>query len=176
MSVVADGPGCATDADYSKTCPAGWTIVGIQCVAPIDYQGPCATMIDLSAFTVDQKDAYAKACGSPWPCSGDGFLDTGASFLQHTLRDGSTDPQHLIVDSRLQVSQLNVAKKEISKLNLRPFDGNCSRTIVENFRKPQKPCFLKDFNKASETSVSSTGRTFGSISTRVTFVPKALRK
>ena len=116
VSVVGDGPGCAADADYSKTCPAGWTIVGIQCVAPIDYQGPCATMIDLSGFAVAQKDAYAKACGSPWPCGGDSFLETGASFLQHTSHDGSTDPQHLIVDSKLQVSQLNVAKKEISKL------------------------------------------------------------
>ncbi len=38
------------------------------------------------------------------------------------------------------------------------------------------PCLVKDFSKACETSVSSTGRMFGSISTSVTFVPNALKK
>ena len=111
---VGDDRGCA--ADYSKTCPAGWTIVGIQCVAPIDYQGPCATMIDLSRLAVAQKAAYAKACELSWPCGVDSFLDTVASFLQYASRDGASDPQHFIADSKLQVSQLNVAKKEVSKL------------------------------------------------------------
>lgn len=114
VSDGGDGRGCA--ADYSKTCPAGWTIVGIQCVAPIEYQGPCATMIDLSGLAVAQKDAYAKACESPWPCTGDSFLDTGASYLQYASHDGVSDVQHLIVDSNLKASQLNIAKREISKL------------------------------------------------------------
>ena len=108
VSDVDDNRGCV--ADFSKTCPGDWTIVGTQCVAPVDYQGPCATMIDLSGLTIAPNDAYAKACRSPWPCGGDNFLDVGASFLQ------SADSQHLIVDSKLQASQLSVAKREISKL------------------------------------------------------------
>ena len=107
--------GCASD--FSTTCPDGWTIVGVQCVGPVAYQGPCATMIDLSGLTVDQKDAYAKACHTPWPCGGGSLLERGTSFVQFTLQDdAASDPQHFIVDSKLQVSQLNAAKKEISKL------------------------------------------------------------
>ena len=113
-SDVGDGRGCA--ADYAKTCPAGWTIVGSQCVAPIDYQGPCAPTVDLSGLVADQRDAYAKACGCPWPCGIDSFHDAGASFLQYASHDGASGSQHLIVDSKLQVSQLNMAKKEVSKL------------------------------------------------------------
>lgn len=104
-------------ADFSKTCPTDWTIVGGQCVAPVDYQGPCATMIDLSGLSVSQKDAYAKACHTPWPCSGESFFEHGASFLQYALHsDSAQDPQHVVVDSKLQVSQLNIAKKEVAKL------------------------------------------------------------
>ena len=38
------------------------------------------------------------------------------------------------------------------------------------------PCFANDFSSACDTSVSSTGSRFGSISTTVTFVPNALKK
>lgn len=111
------GPNLGCVADFSKTCPADWIIVGVQCVAPVDYQGPCATMIDLSGLTVTQKDAYAKACHTPWPCGGESFLENGASFLQYALHDDSaSDPQHVVVDAKLQASQLNIAKKEVSKL------------------------------------------------------------
>ncbi len=37
------------------------------------------------------------------------------------------------------------------------------------------PCFVSDFSNACETSVSSMGKMFGSISTTVTFAPKALK-
>jgi hypothetical protein len=38
------------------------------------------------------------------------------------------------------------------------------------------PCLTSDFSSAMETSVSSTGRMLGIISTMVTLVPKALKK
>lgn len=124
---VGASRGCT--ADYSKTCPAGWTVVGSQCVTPIDYQGPCASMIDLSGLAAAQKDAYAKACESPWTCGGDdSYLDTGASFLQHASHDGASGPQHLIVDSKLQVSQLNLAKKMVAKLVPRVKAGGWTAT------------------------------------------------
>jgi CPW-WPC domain-containing protein len=115
VSDVGNRNGCSPD--LSATCPDDWTIVGVQCVGPVDYQGPCATMIDLSGLTIDQKAAYAKACATPWPCFADGFLERGASFLQHALQDGAaSESQRFIVDSKLRVSQLNMAKKEVSKL------------------------------------------------------------
>ena len=106
--------GCVPD--FSATCPDDWTTAGVQCVGPIDYQGPCATMIDLSGLTVAQKDAYAKACHTPWPCRGDSFFESG-SFLQYAVQDdAASESQRFIVDSKLRASQLTIAKKEISKL------------------------------------------------------------
>ena len=105
------------DADFSATCPDRWTTVGVQCVGPIDYQGPCATMVDLSGLTVVQKDAYAQACHTPWPCGSDSLLGSGTSFLQYALQDNTaSDSQRFIVDSKLRASQLTIAKKEIAKL------------------------------------------------------------
>jgi hypothetical protein len=74
-------------------------------------------MIDLSGLTLAQRDAYAKACATPWPCAADSFLQRGASFLQHALQDGAaSESQRFIVDSKLRASQLTIAKKEVSKL------------------------------------------------------------
>ena len=115
VSDVGDDRGCIPD--YSATCPADWATVGAQCVGPVDYQGPCATMIDLSGLTVAQKGAYAKACQAPWPCSGGSLIESGSSFLQYALQDGpASDSQLFIVDSKLRASQLTIAKKEISRL------------------------------------------------------------
>ena len=117
--------GAATDSgsnrdcvqEFSSACPDGWTTVGSQCVGPVDYQGPCATMIGLSGLTVDQKGAYAKVCKTPWPCSSDRGHEGGVSFLQYSVQDTAASGAHnYIIDSKLRVSQLNFAKKEISKL------------------------------------------------------------
>ena len=48
--------------------------------------------------------------------------------------------------------------------------------VVFVFVKKAIPCFVNDFSSACETSVSSIGSRFGSISTSVTFVPNALKK
>ena len=115
VSDVGNGNGCSPD--LSATCPDEWTIVGVQCVGPVDYQGPCATMIDLSGLTLAQRDAYAKACATPWPCAADSFLQRGASCLQHALQDGlASELQRFIMDSKLRASQLTITKKEVSKL------------------------------------------------------------
>jgi len=74
-------------------------------------------MVDLRGLTVAQKDAYAKACSTPWPCESGSVLETGASFLQYALQDDNApDPLAYLVNSKLQASQLNIAKKEILKL------------------------------------------------------------
>lgn len=115
VSNSAHDRGCP--ADFSKTCPFDWATVGFHCVSPIDYNGPCATMVDLRGLTVAQKDAYAKACSTPWPCESGSVLETGASFLQYALQDDNApDPLAYLVNSKLQASQLNIAKKEILKL------------------------------------------------------------
>jgi len=54
--------------DYSRLCPEGWAEAGDgnACLAPLDYQGPCAPMLQMGGLTGQQKRLQAGRCGASY--------------------------------------------------------------------------------------------------------------
>ena len=58
----------ACTPDYSKSCPAGWPVEGLECVAPAGYTGSCVTRKSFNGFSWKEKGRWADQCQSRWPC------------------------------------------------------------------------------------------------------------
>lgn len=64
----------ACDKDWSAPCPAEWFEfnAGRSCLAPRTYAGQCPSVMNgISAFSIEEKEATAQACGATWPCFGE---------------------------------------------------------------------------------------------------------
>lgn len=57
--------------DYSVTCPERFIEKDGRCLAPPTFSGRCGASLDSTKYTQREKAAYAEACLTPWPCSGD---------------------------------------------------------------------------------------------------------
>jgi len=62
----------ACKRDYSRLCPEGWSDAGDgnTCLAPIDFQGPCAPQLEMGGLTAQQKRQQAARCGASYGCLG----------------------------------------------------------------------------------------------------------
>jgi CPW-WPC domain-containing protein len=58
----------ACTADYSELCPAGWTVEGEDCVAPVGYLGPCVARKQFHGFNWAEKKLWGDRCQVRWPC------------------------------------------------------------------------------------------------------------
>jgi len=58
--------------DFSRLCPEGWADAGDgnSCLAPHDYQGPCAPKLEMGGLTGQQKRQQAARCGAIYSCVG----------------------------------------------------------------------------------------------------------
>jgi len=54
------------DLRSSDACPADWLASQGYCHAPASYSGPCPLTVRAAAYSVDQKDAFSKACQVSW--------------------------------------------------------------------------------------------------------------
>jgi len=68
IATVVNNDECVTD--YSAECPDQWHVdsVGGNCRAPVSYEGVCAYRFNGASMSATEKEAYAKACLTPWLC------------------------------------------------------------------------------------------------------------
>jgi len=59
----------ACTPEYQQGCPLGWDEdASHECLAPLDYAGPCVGHKKFATASVAQKESWGKACGARWPC------------------------------------------------------------------------------------------------------------
>lgn len=57
--------------DFGLSCPSLWReIAPGLCSAPLNYEGNCATRLNVAAMTEEEKYSWAARCGARWPCAG----------------------------------------------------------------------------------------------------------
>lgn len=56
-------------ASFQEPCPAGWENAGGLCKAPVGSSSPCGAHVDLTRFSLQQKEVWATACNVAWPCA-----------------------------------------------------------------------------------------------------------
>lgn len=68
--VPIDDPICKRD--YSEQCPAGWSqLDNLQCQAPLDYEGPCAHILEVQGLKPQDKSNLSRDCKVSWKCLGE---------------------------------------------------------------------------------------------------------
>ncbi|KAK1442833.1 hypothetical protein BgAZ_303510 [Babesia gibsoni] len=105
-------------------CPAEWSIVGDECVAPKYYDGPCPGSVKLTDIAGEvAKSDFSKRCYAAWPCVGRCEKDYNQDCPEFWTRKGdrcvledTAQASHCGRDVAIHGSWSNFHKEEVEFL------------------------------------------------------------